>query len=147
MSNKQSGGAWWTAADKAEPDQEAYNDLAQWCEKLDPSEQRAGFDRVLQEITDFGTSPQGSRKQIAGQWIAMLVDSGAFESAAIALMPRTSTFNGGRLQNGTFVAQVILEGSAGAHSRQAQSLAMAWLAALLRAFARQAAEAKGALTH
>lgn len=147
MSNKHAGSAWWAWAAKAEPDQDFYNDLADWCEQLDLSDQRSGFDRVLREITDFGSAPEGSRESIASQWITMLVDTGAFESAAIALIPRTATFNGCRMKDGTFVAQVILDGSAGAHSRNARSLSMAWLAALLRAFARQSAEAKAAQIH
>lgn len=147
MSNKQSGGAWWATAGKAEPDQAFYSDLAQWCEDLDPADQRSGFKRIMREITDFDDAPKGSRANIAGQWIAMLVDSGAYESAAIALIPRTATFSGGRMNDGSFAAQVVLEGSVGAHSRDANSLAMAWLSALLRAFGRQSAEARGAHTH
>lgn len=147
MSYEQAGSSWWASASNAEPDAEYYNDLAEWCEQLEPSEQRQGFDRVLNQLADFGVSPAGASKDAASQWIALLADSGAFESAAIALMPRSATYTGGRLKDGSFVAQVIPDGSAGAHSRQAKSLAMAWLAALLRALARQAAEAKGAIAH
>lgn len=147
MSYEQTERSWWAAAGNTKTDAEHYNDLAEWCEQLKPSEQRQGFDRVLNQLADFGADADGDRKDVATHWISRLVDSGAFESAAIALIPRTAIYTGGRMKDGSFVAQVIPEDSAGAHSRQAQSLAMAWLAALLRALARQSAEAKGAVMH
>ena len=147
MSYEQTERSWWAAAENTKTDAGHYNDLAEWCEQLEPSEQRRGFERVLKQLADFGAASQGARKDLASQWIMLLVDSGAFESAAIAMIPRTAIYTGGRMKDGSFVAQVIPENSAGAHSRQAQSLAMAWLAALLRALARQSAEAKGAVKH
>ncbi len=61
--------------------------------------------------------------------------AGAHESAVLALMPTAAVFTGGRLADGSVVAQVVLGGDAAAHSREARWLAMAWLAALLRAMA------------
>lgn len=145
--NKHSGATSWTSPQEAESDTAFYNDLAEWCEQLGPTEQRTGFERILDELAEFDSSDQNEQRRVASQWISMLVQSGAFESAAIAMIPPSATFTGGRMKDGTYVAQVILEGSAGAHSRNARSLAMAWLVALLRAFARQAAEARGAATH
>lgn len=147
MSYEQGGRSWWAAAQNTAPDAEHYNALAEWCEQLDPSEQRQGFERVLNQLADFDVAGEGASKTVAGHWISLLADSGAFESAAIALIPRTAIYTGGRMKDGSFVAQVIPENSAGAHSRHARSLAMAWLAALLRALARQSAEAKGAVAH
>ena len=54
----------------------------------------------------------------------------------------TAIFTGGRMKDGSYIAQVIPEGSAGAHSRNAHSLSMAWLAALLRATAREVVEGR-----
>ena len=102
---------------------------------------------MLQEIAPAATPEEVERKNAAVEWISLLADSGAFESAAIALIPRDAIFTGGRLKDGSFVAQVILDGDVGAHSRAAQSLPMAWIAALLRAFARQAIEARSATAH
>ena len=62
--------------------------------------------------------------------------AGAHESAVIALIPTAATFTGGRLGDGSIIAQVVLTEEASAHSREARWLAMAWLAALLRAMAR-----------
>lgn len=146
MSYEQTGRLRWAAAENTTADAKHYSDLAEWCEQLEPSEQRKGFDRVLNQLGDLGTATEGAGQPLK-PWISLLVDSGAFESAAIALIPQTAIFTGGRMTDGSFVAQVIPENSAGAHSRNAQSLAMAWLAALLRALARQSAEAKGAVTH
>lgn len=148
MSHEQIGLSWWTAHS---PDQESsparLEALASWCEGLAATEQRLGFERVLREMTEFDRSEESARKDAASQWITLLSDSGAFESAAVAMIPRDAIFTGGRLKNGSFVAQVILDGGAGAHSRNAQSLPMAWLSALLRALARQAAEGLSARTH
>jgi len=64
---------------------------------------------------------------------ARFASCGAFESSVLALVPHSATVTGGRLASGTAIAQVVLSSRAGAHSRRADSLAMAWLAALLRA--------------
>lgn len=64
-----------------------------------------------------------------------LARSGAPESAVLALMPPNSAFTAGRMHNGAIIAQVVLEAGNGDHSREARWLAMAWLAALLRAVA------------
>ena len=114
---------------------------------LGPHEQREGFARVIREIADGSNAEEDERRSTAVEWIALLSDSGAFESAAVALIPRDAIFTGGRLKDGSFVAQVILSGDVGAHSRAAQSLPMAWVAALLRALARQAVETRATTTH
>lgn len=147
MPTKTATATWWTSARNAASDPAYYNKLAEWCESLDPAEQGRGFERIMGEIADFGGSTANARKDAASRWISSLADSGAFESAAIALIPQSATFTGGRMKDGTFVAQVIPEGSAGAHSRNARSLSMAWVAALLRALARQSIEAKATSAH
>ncbi|MBF9151624.1 hypothetical protein [Novosphingobium jiangmenense] len=147
MSHEQTGLAWSERFAKHEANPERLDDLAQWCERLGSHEQRDGFRRVLQEISPAASAEEAERKNAAIEWISLLSDSGAFESAAIALIPRDAIFTGGRLKDGSFVAQVILDGDVGAHSRAAQSLPMAWIAALLRAFARQAIEARSVTAH
>ena len=67
---------------------------------------------------------------------ARLAAAGALESAVMSLIPETATLTGARLADGTVVAQVVLSASAAAHSRKARTLAMAWLAACLRALSR-----------
>ncbi len=129
----------WDSVSHDEIDPEQYHDLAAWCEQLEATEQVTGFDRVLRELAE-----RGGVHGKSGQNVTRFADVGAFESAAIALIPQSAIYTGGRLKDGTFVAQVILDGGTGAHSRNARSLAMAWVAALLRALARQAVEARGA---
>lgn len=142
MSYEHISEVWLNAVRQDDGSADYYGELADWCEALEPGEQRRGFDRILRELSDVGMAPDDTRTDVASQWISLLADSGAFESAAIALIPRNAIFTGGRMQDGSFVAQVIPEGSAGAHSRNARSLSMAWLAALLRALARRAIELK-----
>ncbi|MGV3510462.1 MAG: hypothetical protein ACO1OX_00520 [Novosphingobium sp.] len=147
MSREETGDAWSDRFGREAASPDRLNELAQWCERLGPHEQRDGFRRVLQEIAPPATSEEAERKNAALEWISLLSDSGAFESAAVAMIPRNAIFTGGRLKDGSFVAQVILDGDIGAHSRTAQSLPMAWIAALLRAFARQAVEARTTASH
>lgn len=147
MSYEQIGQKSLRSTARSDDSPDYYAELADWCEQLEPAEQRKGFDRILREITDFGMAPDDMRKDVASQWISLLADSGAFESAAVALIPRNAIFTGGRMKDGSFVAQVIPEGSAGAHSRNARSLAMAWMAALLRALARQRYEERSTSSH
>lgn len=68
---------------------------------------------------------------------ARLASATAFESAVLTLIPESATVTGGRLANGEVVAQVVLSSKAGAHSRKAGTLGMAWLAAYLRALSRE----------
>lgn len=147
MSHEQTGSMWSERFSPSEANPERLNDLALWCEQLGPHEQREGFARVIREIADGSNADEDERRSTAVEWIALLSDSGAFESAAIALIPRDAIFTGGRLKDGSFVAQVILSGDVGAHSRTAQSLPMAWVAALLKALARQAVETRATTTH
>lgn len=147
MSHEQTGNAWFAGFSGGQTDPERLSALARWCEQLAPTEQRKGFEKILGEIASPQTEDEGGRLSAAFDWIGILADSGAFESAAVALIPRDAIFTGGRLKDGSFVAQVILDGGIGAHSREAQSLAMAWIAALLRAFARQAVESRALTAH
>lgn len=144
MSYENPGSGRWNFSPSEMVDAGFYNDLAGWCERLGPEEQAVGFDRVLREIGEPACNDDSSRTSF-GQRVARLVEAEAFESAAIALLPQSAIYSGGRMKDGSFIAQVIPEGSAGAHSREAQSLAMAWIAALLRAMGRQLAEAKEAV--
>lgn len=124
---------------------ESLNRLAETCEGMGPGEQRAGFVQVMQSLYGAGLDPSARVGDDRGvQWIGLLADSGAFESAAVAMMPPNAIYTGGCLHRGEFIAQVVLESGAGAHSRTAKSLAMAWLAALLRATAREMIEAHAA---
>lgn len=147
MSYEQIGARSLKAETHGESAADYYSELADWCEQLAPGEQRKGFERVLRELADFDLAPDAGRKDVASQWISLLADSGAFESAAIALVPRDAIFTGGRMKDGSFIAQVIPQGGAGAHSRNASSLSMALLAALLRALARQDDNEQSASAH
>lgn len=64
-----------------------------------------------------------------------LVQAGAPESAVLTLLPSRASFTCGRMHDGRVIAQVLPDGVTGDHSRDARWLAMAWLAALLRAIA------------
>jgi hypothetical protein len=136
-----SGSSWWQgrlARCTARP--EELTALADRCELLSPDEQRLGFERALRTLGDVTLAPEGMPADGDSLWVSLLADSGAYESAVLALLPPTAVFSGGRLVDGRFVAQVVLPSGAGAHSREARSLAMAWLAALLRALAREMIE-------
>lgn len=93
-------------------------------------------------LGDVTLAPEGFAADEESLWVSLLADSGAYESAALALMPANAIFSGGRLAEGRYIAQVTLPSGAGAHSRNARSLAMAWLAALLRALAREMIEVR-----
>lgn len=69
---------------------------------------------------------------------------GAAESAVLALIPPDATFTGARLGDASAIAQVVLAPEIGAHSRGGTVIAMAWLAALLRAVEKLAASPEGA---
>jgi hypothetical protein len=68
--------------------------------------------------------------------VKALIGAGAAESAVIALMPPGAVYTGGKLGNGSVIAQVVVVPDCGAHSRTASCLALAWLAALLRSLAQ-----------
>ncbi len=136
-----SGSQWWQgrlARCSARP--EELTALADRCETLAPDEQRLGFERTLRTLGDVALAPEGVADDSDSLWVSLLADSGAYESAALALIPPAAAFSGGRLEDGRFSAQIVLPSGAGAHSREAKSLAMAWLAALLRAVAREMIE-------
>lgn len=123
--------------------------LADACEALTHGEQYEGFEKVLPVLLGRGLGPASDEDEPTGEGanddllhVGLLADSGAYESAALAMLPEKATFTGGRLADGGYVAQVVLPSGAGAHSRNARSLAMAWLAALLRAVAREMVEQK-----
>jgi hypothetical protein len=134
---------WWNRLVSGPSNAEKLHTLADWCENLAATDQRAGFGKVIDEL-DFGPGVDAAMERAARQWVVVLADSGAFESAAVALIPRSAIYSGGRMADGQYVAQVILQGGVAAHSRAARSLSMAWVAALLRALARQSIEANAA---
>lgn len=139
------GRGWWdNRVARADTTPEVLAALAERCERLAPDDQRLGFERALRLLSDMALAPKavGEGGDDDTLWVALLADSGAYESAALALFPPQTVYSGGRLLDGAFVAQVILPGGVGAHSRAAKSLAMAWLAALLRALAREMIEAR-----
>lgn len=82
--------------------------------------------------------------------VARLAGQGAPESAVLTLIPADATVTGARLSDGTCIAQVILAAPCraatpqGAHARGADSLAMAWLGAYLRALATGCPPSRGA---
>jgi hypothetical protein len=49
-------------------------------------------------------------------WVSLLADSGAYESAAMAIMPSDAVYSGGRRADGLHSAQVTLPGGAAADS-------------------------------
>ena len=117
--------------------------LADACEALDVAGQRWGLAQVLHLLGASAPgaiappwSIDGNQPQHDAMWIGLLADSGAFESAALALLPDRAAYTCGRFADGSHVAQVVLPGGVGAHSRGAQSLSMAIAAALLRALGR-----------
>lgn len=115
--------------------------LADTCEGLEIERQRWGLAQVLHLLGGSapGTaSANSSAPQVKAMWAGLLADSDAYESAAIALLPARSVYTCGRLGDGGHIAQVVLPGGAGAHSRGANTLGMAIIAALLRALAREA---------
>lgn len=134
---------WWGRLMGGPSNAEKLHTLADWCENLSATDQRAGLEKVIAEL-DFGPDVDAAMQRAARQWVVLLADSGAFESAAVALIPRSAIYTGGRLADGQYVAQVILQGGVAAHSRAARSLSMAWVAALMRALARQSIEANAA---
>lgn len=111
--------------------------LATECESDSPGAQQPCLSAVLDLIK------RGGRKWLAhvgdADRAAQLASGGAFESAVLSLIPESATVTGGRLANGEVVAQVVLSSKAGAHSRKAGTLGMAWLAAYLRALSREGA--------
>lgn len=135
------GSSWWQARlAQCTATPETLTALAARCESLTADEQRSGFDRALRVLGDIGLAPEGMAANEDSLWVSLLADSGAYESAALALIPENAVYSGGRVADGRFVAQVVLPGGAGGHSRGAGTLAMAWLAALLRAVARERIE-------
>ena len=135
------GTGWWEGRlSRCRATPEALAALADRCERLAPDDQRLGFERALRLLADSGLGPDAASSE-DDLWVALLADSGAFESAVLAMFPPQATYSGARLPDGTFMAQVVLPSGVGAHSRRAKALAMAWLAALLRALGRQMIEA------
>jgi len=116
--------------------------LADACEAMPRQGQHEGMARGLSLLID-GTAISGPKPEtwhVESLHVRLLADAGAYESAVLGLFPHDATFTGGRMADGSYTAQVILPSQAGAHSRNAKSLAMAWLAALLRAVAREMVE-------
>ncbi|NLR73086.1 hypothetical protein HGI47_19645 [Novosphingobium sp. ERN07] len=132
-------GVWWNRPANGPSDPERLQAIADWCETLAPTEQGVGFRRAIEEL-DFGAGADPAMQKAARQWIALLADSGAFESAAIAMIPRSAIYTCGRLADCEFVAEIMLHDGSAAHSRFAQCLSMSLLAALMRALAVQLTE-------
>ncbi|MCW1381945.1 hypothetical protein OLX02_03835 [Novosphingobium sp. KCTC 2891] len=135
---------WWDSLKlRSAPQPSDLQAVADFCEALEPDRQRAGFERALRL---FGAAPllpaphEEDTRRDDLLWINLLADSGAYESAAVALLPDAAVYTCGRLNDGTFIAQVVLGSGTGAHSRSARSLAMALVAAVLRAMARDIVE-------
>lgn len=113
--------------------------LADSCESLAADQQRWGLAQVLQLLggTVPGAVPaERTDPQAKALWAGLLADSGAFESAAVALLPEGASYTCGRLGDGSYIAQVVLAGGCGANSRGARALSLAIVAALLRALGR-----------
>lgn len=140
MTRGKERGVWWNRLADGRSDPERLQAMADWCETLAPTDQGIGFRRAIEEL-DFGAGADPAMQHVAKQWIALLADSGAFESAAIAMIPRSAIYTCGRLADCEFVAEIMLQDGPAAHSRAAQSLSMALLAALMRALALQMATA------
>lgn len=122
-----------------------FHAAADLCESLAPHQQYNGFEKVMRLLgwPSLGSAPH-EQAATGGEalWVNLLADSGAFESAAVALVPERATYTCGRLADGSHVAQVVLPSGVGAHSRAAGTLGMAVVAALLRAVGRDIAEAR-----
>lgn len=116
--------------------------LAAKCEALAMDKQGWGLAQVLSflRIGSPGNEAAAEPASSEAMWVRLLADSGAHESAAFALLPADCTYSCARLSDGTHVAQVILRGGVGAHSRGAKTLSMAVTAALLRALGREIVE-------
>lgn len=115
---------------------DALRSLAQECEDASADQQGpllvAALEVVLESSLQHFSAESGTDRRAS---VTNFVTAGAMESAVIGLMPLSATFTGARLANGAIIAQVVLGGGYGAHSRAANLLAMGWLAALLRAVA------------
>ncbi|WP_225205026.1 hypothetical protein [Novosphingobium huizhouense] len=117
--------------------------LADKCEALPFERQGWGLAQVLhlfREDAAEGSGGTAARTAPEVMWIGLLADSGAYESAALALLPADGTYTFARLGDGTHLAQVVLPGGVGAYSRGAAALSLAIVAALLRATAREMVE-------
>lgn len=109
--------------------------LAAITEQAAPAEQAQCLSSATAPVC-AGLAAKGTPLPDAAQELAtrhML--SGAWESAILALIPANASVTGGRLADGMVIGQVLLEGQAGRHSRRAQTLALAWLTALLTSLA------------
>lgn len=138
-------GSWWQSrlsAGHVTP--EDLVALAERCEHLPAADQRKGFEQALRVLADTSLAPDTGVRVDESMWVSLLADSGAFESAAIALLPSVATYTISRMGDGQYQTQIALPSGAGGHSRGAHALSMAVLAALLRALARDMIEAKSA---
>lgn len=110
--------------------------LADQCEQAGSAEQGDRLRDALDLVASAG-SPISDLCWDKLERALVYTHLGAYESAVLALMPESATFTGARLEDGSVIGQVALGGLTGAHSRNSRVLAMGWLAALLRALARQ----------
>lgn len=121
--------------DSPVPEAEALLQLADRCERAVHQDQGDCLREALGLIASL--HPQLPTHTPASLERALVYTHlGACESAVLSLMPMAATYTGARLEDGTVIAQVALTPEISAHSRKGQVLAMAWLAALLRALSR-----------
>lgn len=121
-------------------------DLADACEAAGEAAQDRCIHSALPALAALTVAGDPARWQERVARAHAMLHAGAAESAVLALIPDGATWTGARLGHGQVVAQVVLEGEVGAHSRDARAPALAWLAALLRALARQVTAAAVATT-
>ena len=133
----------------AAPDQSVaiLRELARRSEAAGFGQQAEFIDAALEALAEpyaglFHVSSEDWQERV--RHLAMV---GAPESAVLALMPQGATYSAGRMTDGTIIAQVVLGSDAGDHSRNARWLAMAWLAALLRAVAQVIEICSGPAAH
>lgn len=116
-------------------------ELAEFCETAAPGDQEAILARVRPLLVEFlgqyGDTEWNERIEEA----LRLTRLGASESAVLALIPPHIDITAGTFgERSSFVAQVLIPGWGKSHSRKARSIAMAWLAAFLRAAVQNNAE-------
>jgi hypothetical protein len=113
-------------------------DLAKRCEAAEYDQQAECMNAALDLIERHDDTRLPSTP--VQDHIRACLRAAAFESAAIALIPADAVVTAGRLADGSTVAQVILPGGSGAHSRAARWIGMAVLAAHLRTLAHHTRE-------
>jgi hypothetical protein len=109
----------------------AIREMADACENAAPDQEASMLTGIADLLARQG-GQLGEHISVVRPTFNALLAAGACESAILALIPSGAVFTGGRLSDGTCIAQVVLAGRSGAHSRNAKTLPLAWAAALLR---------------